>query len=58
MSKSNKRGGNLGPSGDDRKKVNRSDRREVKNYLAEGKYEVLPKKQKLNRFGTDNTSEQ
>jgi len=50
LSKSNKKTrSGYNPNGDDRKKVNRSDRRMVRTYLAEGKYDSVPSEQKIKR---------
>ena len=47
----------IGPNRDDRKHVNRSDRKKIKECLAEGQYEDVPSEQKLKKKRISGISE-
>lgn len=49
MGKSKNPGKMIGPNSDDRKYVNRADRKKVREYLAGGQYEAVPSAQKLKK---------
>jgi len=49
VGKSRNAGKTIGPNRDDRKQVNRNDRRKAREYLAEGEYEAVPSEQRLKK---------